>query len=827
MSRGVDIQPALDRLNAVVLGRPLAVVIAFLVVTVALSGGLGMITTQDDETDAFTEDIEALDAFEAINDEFGSSFQDGTASTQLIQESQNVLAKSELERNLRVAEAADERAELRVEGVVGPAVIIAQTINPDAETVESQRRTIERASESEIRSAIQQNADNPRFAAQLSEDFNPQSARADASLTVVSHSFPTSEADTQEIQLTIQTLTDRSAGEFRVLGGGLVNAETGNVIGDSLAIVMPVVLLLILLFLIVAYRDPIDLALGLFALLLTLIWTFGFVGYAGIPFDQNMIAVPILLLAVGIDFGIHIVNRYREERAKEKAIRPAMTRANSQLAVAFGIVTVTTVFGFGANLTSNFEPTQNFGLVASVGIIFTFLIFGVFLPAAKILADTYRERLNIPSFGSKPLATETSLLGRLLPAAATLSKRAPLTLLFVFLLISAGAAGYGQHVDQSFDDEDFLPPEEIPAYIANLPEPFAPSEYTATATINFLQDNFAAGDDDEITMYVEGPFERDESLQSVSRTMEDPPDSYITNDDGSADADSILTVIDDHADRDPEFAALVARNDRSGNGVPDRNLKQIYDELEAADNADADRYLTDDRRAIRIDFAVEADTDDETITADSEEYAEEFRFAATATGFIIVFQAVSDLIFESALTSLFVALGLTGVFLVIVYWLLERRALLGLVNVFPILVTVAILIATMRAVGLSLNAVTATILSITIGVGIAYSVHITHRFIDEYAEGKSTEESLIITLRGTGGALTGSMLTTSIGTGALMLAISPVLGEFGILMAVSVLYSYLTAIIVLPATLYVWAGYDNGISLTYRLRSRLRESYQD
>ncbi len=80
-----------------------------------------------------------------------------------------------------------------------------------------------------------------------------------------------------------------------------------------MAIVMPIVVLLLLAFLAVAYRDPIDLVLGLLALVMTVVWTFGFLGYAGIPFGQMMIAVPVLLLAVGVDFGIHIVNRYREE----------------------------------------------------------------------------------------------------------------------------------------------------------------------------------------------------------------------------------------------------------------------------------------------------------------------------------------------------------------------------------------------------------------------------------------------------------------------------------------------------------------------------------
>lgn len=811
--RGLDLEPSLNALNSLILGRPVAVVVAFLAVTAFLMGGIGMIETVEDQSDAFSEDIDAQEALDAVNEEFGATFGDDEESTQLLQDSQNALSKPALLRSLDIIKRTNERAELRLTDATGPATIIAQELDPTAESYAAQRRAISRASETELKTAVRQSAERPGFQALVSEDFNRRSASAGASITVLTHSFPPQGDNLQEVQLGVKEIADRSDGDIRVFGLGITNSETANVIGDSLGIVMPAVLGLILLFLIVAYRDPFDLILGLIALLLSLLWTFGFIGYAGIPFDQNMISVPILLLAVGIDFGIHIVNRYREEKGRGFDVREAMTITNSQLAVAFLIVTVTTVFGFGANLTSNFAPTRNFAIVASVGIIFTFLIFSFFLPSAKIIADRNRKRFNIPSFGSSPLATEESILGRALPAVASISKRAPVTLLLIFLVVSGGAAAYGAGVDRSFEQEDFLPPEDLPDYIEELPEPFAPSEYTAAGSINFIEDNFAAGNDDQITMYIEGPFTRDSALESVYRTTTEPPDSYLTTD-NRAETTSIITVIQSYADRDPEFAALVARNDRDGNGVPDRNLGQIYDALEASPAADrANEYLTDDRRAIRVEFAVESDASQGEITADSREYTEDFRDSATATGTIVVFQAVTDLIFQSAFQSLFLAIGLTGVFLVGVYWLLDRKPLLGVVNVLPILVTVAVLLATMRVLGLSLNAVTATILSITVGVGVAYSVHMTHRFIDEYTAGASTDESLKITLQGTGGALVGSMLTTSIGTGALVLAISPILGQFGLLMAVSVFYSFVTAIVVFPSAAYVWARYDQGGSL--------------
>lgn len=92
----------------------------------------------------------------------------------------------------------------------------------------------------------------------------------------------------------------------------------------------------------------------------------------------------------------------------------------------------------------------------------------------------------------------------------------------------------------------------------------------------------------------------------------------------------------------------------------------------------------------------------------------------------------------------------------------------------------------------------------SIGLGVDYTVHFMHRFVDEFEEGKAVQEALRVTARGTGGALTGSMLTTVCGLGMLYIAIIPLIAEFGLLLALGVLYAYLASILVLPSVIVVW-----------------------
>ena len=804
---GDRIENATITLSETVVVRRRAVIVAFLLVTAVFAGGMTMVTTDSDATDSFTQDIPAQNALDAVEDEFEAPFAADDESTQLVHTSTNVLSRTELLASLRVLERVDERESLEMASARGPATLIAQEIDPSATTPAEQRRAIRTATDAELRTAVRAANDRPGFNRLVSDDFNPNEASASASVTVITHDVPRgfSDGDLQTVQTTIETIASDEPAEIRAFGSGIINAETGQIIGDSLALVMPIVAVLLLGFLIIAYRDPIDLALGLSALVMTLIWTFGFLGFSGIPFTQQQISTPVLLLAVGVDFGIHIINRYREETVTGLEAVPSMRIATRQLMIAFVIVTATAVFGFGANALSDLQPIRNLGIISAVGIVFTFLIFGLFLPAAKLEVDRLRERFGVPEFNSEPIASEDSSLGRLLSVFATAGDRAPVVLVVVILLFGGGMAAYGTGVDTSFSQEDFLPPEEEPGYVQYVPAPFAPGEYTVSSTLDILEDRFATNQDESITIYVQGPMERDDALEGLVRPNDDPPETLALGDDNQVRAESLVTVIRGHADRDPEFAALVARNDRDGDGIPDRNLDQVYSALLASSSGDrAEQYLTEDRRSTQIVYSVKSDAEQDVVTAQSQEFATEFRYTATATGSIVVFDAISGIIFQSAIQGLLLSLLLTGVFLMIVYGVLESKPLLGIVNVFPILVSVASLVGTMRLLGLALNALTATLLSIGVGLGIAYSVHVTARFVDEYDQRGDALGAIRTTLTGTGGALLGSMLTTSLGTGALALAITPVLGNFGLLMGLSVAYSFVISVIALPPALMLW-----------------------
>ncbi len=813
----MDYQRLIDWADDRIVEDSRKVILVFLVLTLVFGAGLGSIGTSSG-TASFTTGVPAEEAFTDVNEKFSPTFGVDTGSTQLIQRGENVLSRESLLRMLRSQERVSDHPELRVVSTSSAASVVATQLDPSASTPEERVDAVEHATAGEIDAAVRAAADRGGFTSLLSSDFNAGSAAASATIGVVTHEVPAgisqsagqggSSPLTAIQQRVDHSITPVSDGSITVFGSGIVSAEFSSVVGDSLLIVVPAALIFIVLFLTIAYRDLIDLLLGMTSLFMAIVWTFGFTGLVGIPFSQVLISVPPLLLAVGIDFGIHAVNRYREEQAAGASPSDGMRTATDQLLVAFFIVTGTTTIGFLANLTSALPPLREFGIVAGVGIVFTFLVFGIFLPAAKVEIDRLRERYPIPTFSTSPLGSEGSALSSVLRVGVVIGERAPVVFLLTVLAVSAGAGVYATGVDDSFTQEDFLPPEDNPDFLMQLPEPFKPGDYTATETLNYLEDTFDQTQSSQAIVYLEGSLQRDTALEEIHRAGDDPPDSFVRTD-GRAESTSIVTVIDDLAARDPEFRALVDRNDRNDNGVPDDDLRAIYDYL--LDSSSRDRaldYMTEDRRAAQVVYTTTADAEQSAVTDDAQVVADRFRMDAIATGQTIVFQAVSDVIFESATVSLVVALGGAAVFLVILYRVLEGYGTLGLVNLVPVAITVVAIVASMRLFGISFNAFNASLLAITIGLGVDYSVHVTHRFADE-RKAYDLSTALDRTVRGTGGALLGSMLTTVFGIGVLALAVFPAIGQFGILTGLTVLYAFLASILVLPSTLVVWDALIN------------------
>lgn len=113
----------------------------------------------------------------------------------------------------------------------------------------------------------------------------------------------------------------------------------------------------------------------------------------------------------------------------------------------------------------------------------------------------------------------------------------------------------------------------------------------------------------------------------------------------------------------------------------------------------------------------------------------------------------------------------------------------------------------MAVLDISISIITALVGSISVGIGVDYAIHISERYWEEYGGDTDTETALARTVTGTGSAVMSSAITTAAGFGVLAFALLPGLRQFGFILAVGIVYSFLATVYIQPSILALWAQY--------------------
>jgi predicted RND superfamily exporter protein len=175
------------------------------------------------------------------------------------------------------------------------------------------------------------------------------------------------------------------------------------------------------------------------------------------------------------------------------------------------------------------------------------------------------------------------------------------------------------------------------------------------------------------------------------------------------------------------------------------------------------------------------------------------------TGETIVMKIVMDSLNDSQIRSLMITIIMSFVILTIVFWFRRHSLILGAITLTPLIFCVIWTLGTMFLVNIPLNMMTITVASLTIGLGITYGIHITHRFLEDLETTKTIDSACRNTVIHTGTALFGAAATTIAGFGILVFALMPPLQQFGAITALTILYSFLSSVFILPTFLVMWA----------------------
>jgi hypothetical protein len=335
---------------------------------------------------------------------------------------------------------------------------------------------------------------------------------------------------------------------------------------------------------------------------------------------------------------------------------------------------------------------------------------------------------------------------------------------------------------------------EVADWKTALPEPVGWTESEYAQNGEYVRDHYRAADEDERTqspILIEpaaGDAATATVLERVQALHETAPDrDVVYSRGGTAPLTSPVTVMQSVAAADESFAAVLQDADTDGDGVPERNVERVYDALFEAAPDKASRVIdrTDDGyRSVLVSVPVAPGADygdrGEQMQALADDVAtDDTVVTATGTGPVNAVQL--DVISNALVQTMLVGLTGVAVLLTLVYRLTAGSATLGLVTAVPIVLVTALVVGGMWLLDVPLTANTALLLSLVIGLGIDYNVHVSDRFEQELARGHSVHSALIEATTGTGGALLGSTLTTVASFSALLIAPFAFFQNFGVL----------------------------------------------
>jgi len=92
-----------------------------------------------------------------------------------------------------------------------------------------------------------------------------------------------------------------------------------------------------------------------------IVWATGALALAGIALDLFALFAVVTLVGIGVDYGVHVVHRYRERCDSRQAVE--------ELAPVILVAAAITVLGYGTLITSSYPPLRSIGLVSTVSIV--------------------------------------------------------------------------------------------------------------------------------------------------------------------------------------------------------------------------------------------------------------------------------------------------------------------------------------------------------------------------------------------------------------------------------------------------------------------------
>ena len=798
----------LDGLSWLVTVRPVVTLVVVAAITVALGAGIPQRAPQADNEIFLSDDSDVAVALSKIEALFGESAETSSVTLLFRGEAPTPEGLAQIDRVIERVTSDGRVADVLAAGdpIASPTEPLAAALG-----VEGFRDV----TQGELDAALDRIARDPGLAGQRAALDALTGTDADGTHIAIATIRLRDPGDMETLvaaELAIREITEEVEGPLagRSVSEATIDEESDAATGSTMLRLMGVALLVIAALTFLFLRSPSDVLLTLAGLLVTVVWITGAQGWLGPnalgwigPPNILTTMVPIMLIGLAVDYAIQTVALYREQRNAGEAVARAVRRGLRTATIPLALAAGTTVASFLTNLASPIPANGDFGITAGLGVALGLIVMLTLVPAGRALIDQRREaRGTVPA--ARPVSNALPGVGGAVEALGRELARRPAPYLGLVAVVTVLLGLAATRIDSTFDTRDFLPSggsamtdlETLDAAFGGSTEAvnvLIEAEVTQARTIlNLLDFTDAFQDDLRRPVGVEGDIQVSLGLLVLD---------WIT--DSEAEGDKY----------DPELEALF--EEASAGVRVDPVLAQAFlDRLAENDAETVRRVLVNNPEGVdSLLIQFRAFTGDQERTAamlediDGLWFGGEEEFTATSGGIISL--EIVEVITEGQTEAIVTTIAAALVILTIFFWVTQGQPALGFIAVGPIVLVLIWVLGTMALLGIPYNVVTALITALSIGIGVDYTIHVIHRYKEEFAQLGDPEAAASRTLATTGSALIGSALTTALGFGVLVFSPLTPFQQFGVVTAITIAYALVAAVLVVPPAMIVWGAYQN------------------
>jgi hydrophobe/amphiphile efflux-3 (HAE3) family protein len=174
-------------------------------------------------------------------------------------------------------------------------------------------------------------------------------------------------------------------------GSIVLSRELGKSIGSSTGLVTILGFVGVFIVLFIFFRRFSFVLITAIPIILGILWTFGTLSYVGIPLSTQLTGVFSIIIGLGIDFGIHIIHRFKEDSKKYGPNR-AIYNSVKNIGKGITLTSITTIIGFLALLAAALPLLRDFSIALSLGVFYCLVAAIAVIPPVLVIIERRRIR---------------------------------------------------------------------------------------------------------------------------------------------------------------------------------------------------------------------------------------------------------------------------------------------------------------------------------------------------------------------------------------------------------------------------------------------------